>query len=417
MAPLDAARLAAMAAEVGARAGGAADEPSPAPAWTPPPSMADLLASPALLEPPAQMVPNLVLAGGRVTLLHGREKLGKSTLAGAVVAAASTGGAFLGGSCTPATVLVVCLDEPVADCVRRLRELGADPARIYVRDSLAGPSFLARDIAATGATLVLLDALKDLLRGRVQSENNASEVDAAVAPFLAVHRATGASALWLHHAGKANGGREYRGSSSLGAAVDVLASLSAPPRPEGDDEWDDPDVEADPERRLEVVGRGIRWRGRLRFDGGRYELATGAPTLADRILTAVARSPGASGNAICGAVGGRREKVLATVIDLVTDGRLANVGGPSQARYQVARGSAAMRVEVVPGVVPDPLAGPPREPPREPLMRYHPTPSEPPGTAQEPPGTLAGTTTARSGSRSEKPRLAEREPPPGGLAA
>jgi RecA-family ATPase len=59
-------------------------------------TLRDWLGDPEILKPPRVIVPHLAVEG-RVTLLSGREKIGKSTLAAGAVAAASLGASWLGG--------------------------------------------------------------------------------------------------------------------------------------------------------------------------------------------------------------------------------------------------------------------------------------------------------------------------------
>jgi len=73
--------------------------PAPAPPAEPdrnaPRSLAEILADPDVIRPPVALVPRMAWTG-RVTLLAAREKIGKSTLAGAAVAALSSGVRFMG---------------------------------------------------------------------------------------------------------------------------------------------------------------------------------------------------------------------------------------------------------------------------------------------------------------------------------
>src|SRR4051812_41759125 len=58
-------------------------------------SLREWLANPELNKAPQVVIPRIAVAG-RVTLLSGREKIGKSSLAGGVVSAASRGESVLG---------------------------------------------------------------------------------------------------------------------------------------------------------------------------------------------------------------------------------------------------------------------------------------------------------------------------------
>ena len=78
--------------------------------------------------PPA--VARLIAHVGRVTLLHAREKAGKSTLIGAAVAAVTRGHSFLGMPTVAGDVLWVG-EEAVGDVKTRLSQWDADLGRVY----------------------------------------------------------------------------------------------------------------------------------------------------------------------------------------------------------------------------------------------------------------------------------------------
>jgi hypothetical protein len=285
------------------------------------------LADPAALLPPVELIPNLVLEG-RATLLFAREKVGKSTLLSQAIAAASRGASFLDGECRPVSCLWYGLDEPPGDLVRRLHAYGADPSRVSICDDRPTAGRLVLEAADAGAEVVVIDALADLLRGQVPSENDSAAVQAALGPYVNGCRRAGLSLVLVHHAGKAQGGG-YRGSSVLGASVDVLAHLRAPtlesagtgrfgqPAPEDEDGADDP------RRVLDVRGRGIRSRVRLHFDGAAYHSGDGEPPdLSARVKRALAHGA-LTFNALCQAVRGRRETVSETVARLVAEGEIS----------------------------------------------------------------------------------------------
>ena len=82
-------------------------------------SLREWMVDPELLRPPRIILPHVAVEG-RVTLLSGREKIGKSTFVGAVVAAASRGESVLGAPPNaPVSTLWYAIDEPASDAVRR----------------------------------------------------------------------------------------------------------------------------------------------------------------------------------------------------------------------------------------------------------------------------------------------------------
>jgi hypothetical protein len=100
----------------------------------------DLLADPALLEPPHCVLPRLGWAG-RLTMLAAPEKSGKSTLLGQAIAAKATGREFLGEPMTRGTSLWMGLDEPLNDIVRRFDRYGARD-RVVITQEIPGPAEL-----------------------------------------------------------------------------------------------------------------------------------------------------------------------------------------------------------------------------------------------------------------------------------
>lgn len=373
-------------------------------------TLAEYLEDPEALTPPVELVPHLVLQG-RVTLFSAREKAGKSTLAGQAVAAVTRGESFLGGTCLQGRVLWYALDEPVGDLVRRLHANGADGTQVFIREEKPTALQVVEDVAESGAALVVIDALSDLLRG--MKENDAAEASVALAPYRDAARTSGAAMLLIHHATK--GGRgEYRGSSALGAIVDVLASMRAKAtHVDGEpDDFDADDQEDDPRRLLEVKGRGIRARVKIAFNGQGYDLGNGANGLPDRILRTLRGADEAmSANDVAKAVGGRRSGVLNELGALTAAGRLHVANGPKQSKlYSLP---AIARDDWYPSPVPEPLSevhgnqsgyqsGPIGQTPAQSAVPVR----NQPGTS----GNHAGNHAAKTGSQTANPRAQNWEP-------
>ena len=95
-------------------------------------TLRDWLADPEILRPPCAVIPHLAITG-RVTLLSGREKVGKSTLAACAVAAASRAEPVLAVPVDqPVRTLWYAIDEHFADAVRRFRSLGANLDHVII---------------------------------------------------------------------------------------------------------------------------------------------------------------------------------------------------------------------------------------------------------------------------------------------
>jgi hypothetical protein len=285
----------------------------------------DWLSDPAALEPPAPLVPYLVLAG-RVTLLAAREKAGKSTLLGQAVAAFSQGWEFLGQRCGPGRVLWYAIDEAAADAVRRLRTRNANGETVAIQRERPTPEAFLAHILEFRPSLVVVDTLTELMTGRVTSERDPQDIQRGLRPYIDILRAHDVAAVFLHHQTKS--GNQYRGSTQLGAMVDILAELNIPQSGADPVRDEDPDVDPETETRrtLHVRGRGIDTRrDRLHFDGSEYCLGEGAQALSARILRAV-RDGAKSANDVTDVVKGRRATVNSTIQQMVTDGLLMREG-------------------------------------------------------------------------------------------
>ena len=231
------------------------------------------LADPELLRTPAAVIPHLAVSG-RVTLLSGREKIGKSTLVAGAVATASRGDDVLGVPLVrPVRTLWYALDEHVADCVRRFESLNADLDHIVINDvprtdaELIGAIEL--DIAAfPGIGLVVVDTLSRVFAASGVDPNSSRDVEPVIARLVDLFHRQKVGSILLYHTGKA--GREYRGSTAIGANVGDILTL----RRRGQaDEDDFEDEAADDGRRLLVQdGRNLRGRLQLTCAEGQYRL-------------------------------------------------------------------------------------------------------------------------------------------------
>ncbi|MBA2686894.1 MAG: AAA family ATPase [Gemmatimonadaceae bacterium] len=279
--------------------------------------LAELYQFPELLTPPPAIIPGIAYAG-RVTLKSGREKSGKSTLMGQAIAALSRGGRFLDEVLSPLPSLWYAIDEPLGDSVQRFRQFDANPETTHVFDQCPTADEMRAEIESTGAKIVVVDTLTELWRGKIKSENDASEIGPFLRPFVEVARETGVALVLLYHATKSGGG--YRGSADIGATVDLILNLRQPgTAPNPDAAWDDVRVD-DGRRVLEGKGRGgISVNTRLTFDGTGYSVGDAPMPLRSRILSELAIDP-ASGSALAERFGTRKQAVLAEVRDLKQEG-------------------------------------------------------------------------------------------------
>ena len=170
-----------------------------------------------------------VVARGTLTLLAGREKEGKSLLAMACAARGASGGGTLAGiRVEPLRVLIIDAENGDRELHRRMRSLGLranDAARIEVYE--ASGHDLRRNLHEVEAVLadskpdlLVLDSWRSLWAG---DENDSGEVAKVLDPLRNLIRRHNAGAVLIHHMRKGGG---YRGSSAIGACVEMVVELS-----------------------------------------------------------------------------------------------------------------------------------------------------------------------------------------------
>ncbi len=177
--------------------------------------------------PPIPWVVEPLLAEGCVTMLAGREGQGKSMLALALASAIGHGAHVAGLTCNTGRVLYVDAENGEREAHRRVRGLGVKrDALVYVEAvgfSLAADvELLAELIDEHQPGVLVLDSLRSLAPGL--DENDSRPVEAALRPVSRLAQDKGLPVLLLHHAGKQ--GVEYRGSTAIGAAVELGFTLS-----------------------------------------------------------------------------------------------------------------------------------------------------------------------------------------------
>jgi hypothetical protein len=353
--------------------------------------LGDWLTDPAMTAVPRTILPYLAIEG-RVTLLAGREKTGKSTLVGNVVAAASRGAPVLGEPIPrPLRILMYTLDEHPADTVRRLAQLGADGRNVFLNAIPRSMGDLRRaldvDLATHGPMgVIVVDTLSRLFAASGVDANDAKAVEPAVAGLADFAHTHNRALVLLYHTGK--GGKEYRGSTAIGAVVDEIITLRRRGPLLDEDDFDD-DHTDDGRRLLVQNGRTLQGRVHLAYAAGQYSLYEPAAASRDRVLE-VLREQGSvtSRSALAKLVGGRKTDTLRTIGELVEATEIVDTGrglrfpssgtGGTGSRHrepagsQVPSGSQSRELQRnrsgnhVPPAVPE--TGPPTLPFREPVL-------------------------------------------------
>ena len=257
---------------------------------------------------------------GRVTLLWGREKSGKSTLARHVLAAVSAGNDFLGQPTDPARVLYASFEDHPADVNRGLLDAGAYRNCCLVLDHCRDPfTDLEANVERFRPALVVVDTLAALLESLKLESGGASAWTTVMRRLTRIAREHDLALILVHHSDKP--GLDYRDSTAIGANVDVLLGVQ---KVSGDS-----------------AARRIKCRGRWRLDDytirlvgkpERFELSGGEQLSLDaRVLQFVTANRGCSTRAVRKNVEGNNAEKDAALKRLAVRGVIVNVG--SDERY------------------------------------------------------------------------------------
>jgi hypothetical protein len=186
-----------------------------------------------LLMTPPDPVPFVLeplLVAGCVTMLAGREGRGKSMLALAIASALGRDeppdvagmDVSLGGR-----ALYIDAENGEPEIHRRLHGLDVQSGRLAYAE--ADGFDLRRElwrveqlVARHDPRLLVLDSMRSLAPGL--DENDSQEVEAALRPVVRLTQRLKIATLILHHASRGSG--EYRGSTAIGAAVELGFTLA-----------------------------------------------------------------------------------------------------------------------------------------------------------------------------------------------
>ena len=169
------------------------------------------------------------LPSAGLSLLAGKPKAGKTTLARCLALSVARGQPWLGFATTPGCVLYLALEEKRSEVRRHFAVMGAtadDP--VFVLCASVPEDALARLHAEAGRRKPVLIIVDPLFRFvRVLDGNDYATMTAALGPLIALARETGAHVLAVHHLGKGekSGGDAILGSTAIFAAVDTALLL------------------------------------------------------------------------------------------------------------------------------------------------------------------------------------------------
>lgn len=292
-------------------------------------SMADYLADPHALEPPQPVVSRFAWSE-RSTLLACREKGGKSTLAAAATAAASTGRSFLGVYTPRLRTLYADFEEHPRDLIQRLTDFNAEPSNVWIMDRLTtddpiGELETATELVKPG--LIVIDTLFALVATFRIESGDGSGWTPVMDRLTRIARDSGAALLILHHGRKEDG--KYRDSTAIGAGVDVILEMR-----DGSDAG---------ERRISAKGRWHIEEFTVRLVGVPgaadfgFELATGELSVDARVILFVEREPGCTTRAIRDGVEARAREIDAAIRRLSAQDVMVNTGTETRHAWEVVR--------------------------------------------------------------------------------
>lgn len=191
-----------------------------------------------LVAEPVTWTVDRIIPSGMLTVLSGKDKIGKTLLAWEIARAVTRGQAFLGQfPVTSAPVIFLALDDPAAVTVDRLEQLGLrDEPGLYVATPLdcqhRDPRFweqVEAQVVGVGARLVIVDALYLFLPLGAEALNQAGAMHPVMAVFNKLTERSGASVLLLAHDSKSGG--DVAGSFVIRAAARQILRLGVPGEP------------------------------------------------------------------------------------------------------------------------------------------------------------------------------------------
>jgi hypothetical protein len=179
-------------------------------------SAAELASNPAMMEPPAVLVPPMAVEG-RVVMAVSGPKGGKSTTAAGVLSEGSRNG-IKGGLLT--------LDEAMPDSLQRLERFNADLNLVYLTDDF-DPVTIAEEVATLGLDIMVVDHVGKLAERHPDfgpgSQGDPLLWGRLMSPFTDLARDLNLAIILLDQARKSDG--LYAGSTAKAGSVDILCEM------------------------------------------------------------------------------------------------------------------------------------------------------------------------------------------------
>lgn len=277
-----------------------------------------------------------LIPASALTLITGDSGVGKSTFALALAGAVAHGVPFIGLKTVQRQTLYVDGENPGGVVRERLERLGiteTEALKVWGGwNELApvGPHF--EDViewAKKHQGLIVYDSLIQFHSG---SEQDSSETRKYMLHFRNLANA-GASVLILHHTGKGDNSRQYRGSSDIKASVDQALVLESV----GDSESGIHALTLKPFKNRIAEAPTLR----IDFSGGVFAVASGSSrTNREIVISLIAQNPDLSGrdiSALAAAAGVAKNRCEALLIEGTRDGWLIMSPGPRNSKHYKCR--------------------------------------------------------------------------------
>ena len=212
-----------------ARAGGSAGaksavEPEGDEGWSPFVDVLDLAASPAK---PAEVLAGLAWSG-RLSIMSGPPKAGKSTVLAQAIGCRLSGEAFCAETIRPAGPVAIVTEEPLELLAQRLHVYGVRSSHrgaVFIASPAHGVERLLEALGRSAPELVIIDSFTPWAVGAGADSMSDPASMRRVMDALRGVADDGPAVLVVHHARRSDG--ELADSRDLAASVDMIVTFDA----------------------------------------------------------------------------------------------------------------------------------------------------------------------------------------------